>query len=139
VTVERASPKVGAGMFAQDRWHLNQAFALALERVQSNGTCTAMFDDLRTDAVSALIGTVYSRAQTASDMALCRAGAIAVTEVNGYRTRICPHVLKLSRPRLATILIHEALHYAGMSEAPFDPQAPTSREITRMVKTACSL
>jgi hypothetical protein len=46
---------------------------------------------------------------------------------------------RLPRERLATILIHEALHHAGMSEAPFDPQAPTAREITRMVKRSCAL
>jgi hypothetical protein len=126
-------------MQAQDRWRLNQAFALALERVQGNGSCSALFEDLRSDAVSVLLGTVYDPAQTAGDMALCRAGAIAVTEVDGHWTRLCSSIRRLSQERLATILIHEALHNAGMSEAPFDPQALTSREITRMVKVSCAL
>jgi hypothetical protein len=126
-------------MHSQDRWHLNLAFALALERVQGNGTCSALFDSLRTNPASVLLRTVYEPAQTSTDMALCRPGVIAVTEVDGNRTRLCPSIRGLSHQRLATILIHEALHHAGMSEAPFDPQAPTSREITRMVKQSCAL
>jgi hypothetical protein len=138
VSVEQGSARFGKSMPAQDRWHLGLAFAVALERVRSNGGCGALFDELRTDAVSALLRTVYHPVQTHSDMALCRRGVIAVTEVNGSRTRICPNIRRVSRPLLASILIHEALHHAGMSEAPFDPLAPTSAEITRRVKVSCA-
>jgi hypothetical protein len=37
----------------------------------------------------------------------------------------------------AAVLIHEALHYAGLSEQPRDPQGMHARDIDRMVKKAC--
>ncbi len=41
------------------------------------------------------------------------------------------------RTEFAVILLHEALHHAGLSEALADPGAPSAREINRMVETDC--
>ena len=34
-------------------------------------------------------------------------------------------------------LIHEALHHAGLTEKPKDPEAMSAREIDNMVEDAC--
>ena len=52
---------------------------------------------------------------------------------------ICNHFFALHRRKRVAVLIHEALHSAGLSEAPHDTCGMTPNEITRMVEQACSL
>jgi hypothetical protein len=52
---------------------------------------------------------------------------------------ICRHFhIQGERIKIA-VLIHEALHTAGMGEAPSDPDGMTAEEITEMVERACLL
>ncbi|MCG6947754.1 MAG: hypothetical protein LJE93_02410 [Acidobacteria bacterium] len=46
---------------------------------------------------------------------------------------------ELSDEQAAMVIIHEALHHAGLSEYPKDPDAMTSRAINGMVSEKCGL
>ena len=50
---------------------------------------------------------------------------------------LCKRFASLGTMQAATLIIHEALHYSGMSEWPKDPQGLEPREINNMVKKAC--
>jgi hypothetical protein len=126
-------------MRAPDRWAFNAAFNSAVKRVHGRRSCGDLFGGLKLRGVEALGGTRYQPARTPSDLVLCQGGVSAVTSIHGRETRLCYQFKILSQNDKAAILIHEALHAAGLSERPHDPEAPTSREITAMVKSACAL
>jgi hypothetical protein len=137
--LEIPKPEIGPGMPAPDRWAFNAAFNTAVKRVHGRRSCGDLFEGLNLRGVEALGGTRYQRAWTPADRALCQGGVSAVTSIHGRETRLCYHFKVLSQNDKAAILIHEALHAAGLTERPHDPEAPTSREITAMVKGACAL
>lgn len=136
---EWPEPRIAPGMASNHRFTFNAAFREALERIHEYEACRGLFAGLNLDGIRALRLTRYRSAESKSDLAHCRRGAKAVTGVGRGQTRICATFARLSRNAKATILIHEALHTAGMSESPQDPAAPTAREITLSVKSACAL
>jgi hypothetical protein len=52
---------------------------------------------------------------------------------------LCRGFSSLGAERAAVTLIHEALHWAGLSEKPLDKDGMDPRDIDRMVKKACGL
>jgi hypothetical protein len=54
-------------------------------------------------------------------------------------TYLCPSFSHRSPHEDAMYLLHEALHYAGQTEFPSDPQALTSSAINRLVRSRCKL
>ena len=102
-------------------------------------SCQALFDDLDLGGAEALGRTYYEPATRHSDLALCVRGAVAITGVNGRRTRLCDSFKTHGRRDQAAIVIHEALHVAGLSEKPIDPKGMTPHEITQTIKTVCGL
>jgi hypothetical protein len=111
----------------------------ALKRLARNETCRALFEPLSRDGVEVLASNVYRSARSASEIDSCRLGIAATTVVGSRRILICERFYSLSPRRRTAILIHEAMHTAGLDEAPRDPEALASREITELVRQACSL
>ena len=132
-------PDVDPKMSSADRWAFQAAFNTAVERVDGYRACGDLFADLHLRGIEALRAARYEPARSPSDLARCEGEVAAVTSVHGRRTRLCYRFKVLSKTDRAAILIHEALHVAGLSEWPRDPEAPTSREITERVKGACAL
>lgn len=62
-----------------------------------------------------------------------------MTRAGRSEIRLCSRLTNLATEGVAAILIHEALHTAGLGEWPDDPAAPTSAAITRAVLRACQL
>ena len=137
--LETTSPTIGSAMPAADRWAFKAAFRTAAKKVQVLESCGDLFTDLDLTGIEALGRTRYELASSAADAARCRGRVSAVTSVRGSRTRLCDYFKALSHHDKAAILIHEALHAAGLSEWPHEPEAPTSSEITARVKRACAL
>lgn len=102
-------------------------------------SCRALFDGLGLDAREALAGTLCEPARGTLARVRCKDAVVALTVVNGTRTRLCESFQRLSHHDMATALIHEALHRAGLGEDPPDPTAPTAREIRRRILAACAL
>ncbi len=133
------SPKILSGFTSSERMSLMLAFGSATRKIQKQPSCSALFDNLDLKGLEALSRTYYEPAATASDRALCARGAVALSGLNGRRTRLCDSFNTHSRRDQTAHLIHEALHIAGMSEKPVDPYGLTPHEITTAVKTACRL
>lgn len=134
-------PLIQGGFDARIRGKLTVAFRLAAERVSSLPACAALFADLGADGLERLRATRYqSVADTGGERVCGRGlGAAAFTMVNSPRTIVCPSFDRLAVEGAAVIVIHEALHSAGRSEWPLDPEAPNGGEINRTVRAACGL
>ncbi len=118
---------------------LNQAKSTAGDRLSTIPNCEKMFDDLQNNGARVIDAVTY-RDGTGSRKCTDRPTAAAVTDVGGYTTFLCSNLFNnLSSQGAATIVIHEALHSAGMSENPPDPSAKTSAQISAMVQANCSL
>ncbi len=137
--VQCPAPRISARLPAPQRFALTAAFKTAYRRTRESESCRGLFEGLELDATGALGSSYYDLPASAAIQARCQGRVGAVTGVRSHRTRLCPTFGTLSRNDRAAILIHEALHTAGLSEWPHDLDAPTSREITERVKRACSL
>ena len=137
--LEIPAPDIGPGMSAPERWAFNAAFETAVQRLQEQKTCRYLFRSLYMNGVDALTDTRYEPARRNDDRRICQGGISAITSIGGDTTRLCEHFTTLPQNDKVAILIHEALHAAGLGEAPYHPEAPTSRELTDIVKTACAL
>jgi hypothetical protein len=115
---------------------LRAAFNTALERVQEIPECGALFAELNADGVEMLTTALYTPTHPFDEQSLCQSAA-AFTWVGGVHTRLCRRFASLSEERAAMTLIHEALHHAGLTEEPMDPNGMTAREIDGMVSDAC--
>jgi len=59
--------------------------------------------------------------------------------VGGGPVRVCRDFSRLSDSQAAMVIIHEALHHAGLTEYPQDPNGMTSNQINGMVAEQCGL
>lgn len=124
------------GLDLRESAKLRAAHKLASRRVREHPSCVALFDVTGRSGESTLSTMEFSL--HGGD--ICRRGVAATTTVGGSLTRLCGDWLpRLDRYELATLLIHEALHQAGMSEWPHDPDGMRSQEINEMVSSRCEL
>jgi hypothetical protein len=133
------TPRIGKSMAVDDSFALKFAYRGAIKKLEQNESCRALFDGLLLDGLEALKRTQYRAVQSTEERAPCVGGVAAYTAVGASRVMICSHFHTLDRPTKTAVLIHEALHNAGLSEAPVDPDAPTAAEIEEMVEEACAL
>jgi len=133
------TPLIAASLPAPQRFALIAAFKTAYRRAYESESCRRLFEELEISAAGALAASHYDRPAAAAIRAHCQKRVGAVTSVRSRHIHLCPGFETLSRNDQAAILIHEALHTAGLGEWPQDLEAPTSRQITERVKLACSL
>lgn len=117
--------------------NLREAFALALDRVREVPTCRSLFEPFRSSGNQRLTTTLYSPPGARPRRGSCSKGALAYTNVGSSITHLCVGFGGLSLEQAAIVLIHEALHFAGMEEAPFFDGALTSKEINELVRDEC--
>ena len=132
-------PKINAKMSAKNRDQLVVGFQVALDKLREVPECSELFTELGADGIDTL-GKVYyfpiGYHEAKADV--CH-GTVAYTMVGGGPTWVCRDFWRLSDDEAAMIIIHEALHHAGLPERPADPDAMTSAGINRMVIKNCGL
>ncbi len=118
-----------------------RAYPFAVARVRGLAACRALFERLGADPVQALMTSRYTTAGREHERptGACQNGAAAITAVGSPEVRLCLNFGSLPTAGATVILVHEALHYAGLHERPADPSAMTSVEINRMVGASCGL
>ena len=131
-------PLVGSQVSPSQRASLTEAFQEAHLRLRISRTCASLFDGLDLAGRAALESSLYNFDGAESLKKACGVRVRAVTRVGGQMVHLCRSFYRLMREDKIVVLLHEALHTAGRNEAPADPSAPTSREITREVRAACS-
>jgi hypothetical protein len=121
------------------RAKLHHAIPIARKRLRDYPSCGALFARFGADGVVKLDGTSYFPAGRKQEGKYCRRYSHAFTEVGGSNVVLCRSFAHLSDQQAAIILIHEALHFAGQTESPVDPDAPDAIAITKMVMQGCWL
>jgi hypothetical protein len=115
---------------------LRVAFDTAMARVQEVPECGGLFAQLGADPIDSLSKAMYFQASAYKETTRCK-GAAAFTYVGDRPTRLCRRFETLTDDWAAMIVVHEALHGAGLTEKPYDPKAMTSGAINKMVRKAC--
>ncbi len=115
---------------------LHDAFERALRRVASRPECARLFEGLAMNGEQALCRTLYIAAPANLEEGRC-SRSFAITHVGSPVTWVCSTVRRETAARVAGVLIHEALHHAGLTEQPADPSAMTSAQITKLVRSRC--
>ena len=138
-TLARApGPWMPTGLDPTTRRKLSAAFAEALLRLRRHASCRQLFETFGTDGVEVLARTFYYETSARDEQLVCRR-ASAFTSVGGRVTRVCRGFRRLPLNLAAVVLLHEALHNAGMTEKPRDPRALDSAQINQLVAMSCSL
>ncbi|MCP3960649.1 MAG: hypothetical protein GY719_22630 [bacterium] len=117
------------------RRSLTVAYPIALRWLRPDTACSALFRNLGADGPKTLSSTLYFPAEVTENPPCWRAAAF--TRVGGRVTFLCEGFSRLPASRAAVILLHEALHSAGVDEQPHDPDALTSSQITQLVARTC--
>jgi hypothetical protein len=120
------------------RAKLDAAFQLAIRRVAEQPRCGGLFLDLGVDGVGTLLETLYFPANPFKEKERCRS-SWAYTYVEAAPTRLCRKFAALSNEQAAMVLIHEALHHAGLAEAPWWRASPTAYAINLRVQKSCGI
>jgi hypothetical protein len=127
-------------MSDDNREQLMSSFQIAIDRAREVPECREMFTELGADGVDTITRIFFTpigKRQARAD--ICN-GTVAYTLVGGGPTTwLCREFSRLTDKKAAMIIIHEALHHAGLTERPKDPKAMTSAGINRMVSKRCGL
>jgi hypothetical protein len=116
---------------------LERCHEKALQRLQEMESCRQLFSDLGADGSEEIRKTIYLAAPRDQELRVCSCGAVAFTTVNNRQIFLCQRFSRLSDIQATFVLIHEALHSAGLEEHPHSPDAMSSSEITDMVRSRC--
>ena len=113
------------------------AFEIAAQRVQEVESCSDLFAEFGVDAMETLDKAVYMPVFSRHKVKKVCGRNLAYTFVGGPSTFICPKFGRVSDQHAAMVIIHEALHIAGLEESPTNPGAMTSQQINSMVAKNC--
>jgi len=132
-------PRIDVKMSDKNRDQLVTAIGVALERVREVPECRELFSELGADGVDTLRKiSFYPIGRHEAKPNVCTS-AVAYTFVGGGPTWICREFWRLPDKRAAMVVLHEALHHAGLTERPRDPEGMTAAAISRMVTDRCGL
>jgi hypothetical protein len=131
-------PWIHPSMPLSIRKKLENSYKLAAERIVEMPECRSLFTALGADAFEILKTGLYFPADPAKETSVCRR-TMAQTYVGGAPTWICRRVTSYPDETVAIVLIHEALHHAGLAEDKNDRTAMSSASIDRKVRKSCGL
>jgi hypothetical protein len=130
------APRINRRVPSRVRSTLEAGFELAVQKLSEESACRDLFADLGADGLETLSNTLYYQADLKMEQRVCPR-AFGFTVVGGAPTWVCQRFARLNDWRAAAVLLHEALHHAGMDEWPHDPDGPTPGKIDDLVAEAC--
>lgn len=117
---------------------LTSAVEIAVATLHRYDECRGLFSSLGVDPFTVLAETSFVSADARAEEKIC-VRAEAYTTVGGRQTGICRSFAHLPETEAAVVLLHEALHEAGLSEWPLDRSADRSLDISALVRRRCGL
>lgn len=124
----RVPPPVGV--------QLESAFVDAVDRLRTSEACRQLFSDLELEAERALDFAIFYAASPLEEATICRF-SVAFARHGRGPIRLCRRFAALSSEQAAEVVLHEALHRAGLPECHTDPDAEDPVEIHLRVVHAC--
>jgi len=134
-----AEPFLGPGLAPEVVRTLRLGFARAAAQALGMSECGELFRDLGADPLELLGRSRYYAAELTWGKRACPDGVFAATQVGSRVTMLCGSFGRISRDLAAVVVLHEALHFAGLRERPRDPRALSSNEINRSIRKRCGL
>jgi hypothetical protein len=132
-------PHLGRGLMPEVARKLRLGFETAISQVGGVEPCGALFRELGADPVVLLGRSFYFPAEVNWGKQACPDGVLASTQVGSPLTMVCKGFGQTSKKEAAVVLLHEALHFAGLNEQPHDPSAMTASQINDLVRERCGL
>ncbi len=132
-------PLLRLGLSGPVAERLRAGWTLAQRRLATCADCRQLFVELGAEPVSLLHGLFFYPADANASNRSCRSRASAFTEVGSHVTWVCDNFALLTERQAAMVILHEALHAAGLPEQPQVPDALTSAEINARVAALCAL
>ncbi|MEE8368811.1 MAG: hypothetical protein V3S30_10900 [Thermoanaerobaculia bacterium] len=138
---ESRSPRIEGELPTRVAFLLRASQSVAERSLKRHASCRGLFIEFGTTAEEILPVIRYARASGDNGRRLCGRGNVsAYVGLGTGKTWIClENFSALNRYEAAMVVLHEALHHAGLSEWPVDPEAPKSSDINNMVRRACHL
>jgi hypothetical protein len=133
----RDVPRISGTLYPRIHNKLQQAFPVAVDHVRSNPECRDLFAKFGADGLEKLSTSLYYPSTVQMERRYCRGGVAAFTFVKSPQVRLCKGFASLRTEKAAAVLVHEALHFAGLSERTIDPRGLDPSKINSMVKKAC--
>ena len=130
-------PPRAVGLSGGVAGQLGVAFPLAIAKLDNLSSCRDLFAPFAMDGFSVLAQTRYTTAP--KTLGPWQGGAFAYTTVGGLVVTLCEGFAALPPSVAAAVLLHEALHAAGLGEWPVEAEAATSSATTAAVRSACAL
>ena len=129
---------VGArGTETQERRQRDEMPTVLVERrLQERPSCASLFTELGKDGMAVIKRTLYYPANVLMERRICWR-SYAFTKVGVRPTWICRRMWLQPISRFALVLLHEALHHAGLDEWPHAKAAQDSHSVIGRVATAC--
>lgn len=112
---------------------------LVRDRLESLPSCRGLFTALGHDPEETLGSQYLLSATLLQEREHCRGENAAFTRPGSPVIHFCRTFVRLPEEQAAVILIHEALHTAGLPEWPANPYAMASAEINDLVASSCRL
>ncbi len=113
--VESLAPWCSNRMPRRVKEKLFSGFRVAVERLCTQHDCHILFSRLGADGIDVLNGTLYYPANLYREQHLCKR-ATAFSKKGVSQTWLCRGFASVPDEAAARILIHEALHRAGLGE-----------------------
>jgi hypothetical protein len=132
-------PYQAQGLAPEAARKLQLGFDKAVLLARSVTQCGDLFRELGADPVDLLSQTRYYAAELTWGRPACPDGVFAATQVGSRVTMLCGGFGRVSRDMAAVVVLHEALHFAGLRERPRDPGAMSSNEINNLIRKSCGL
>ncbi|MBI4916636.1 MAG: hypothetical protein HY825_12380 [Acidobacteria bacterium] len=135
--VRTSRPRVAGNLSERTRRNLRVGYELALQMVRWEGPCGALLDRLGASGTASLAGAFYAEPTGSERAATCQGSVAAFTAAGCPVVKLCPEFGALDPRAAGLVLVHEALHAAGLPERPATPGAASSTEINELVERAC--
>jgi len=132
-----SAPTASATMRSSLTKKLERTYLVAQQRLRQYPSCRALFQGLEHDGFETLEHTIYVQASKQRESQVCGSATVAFTRVNSPVVTLCKRFDRISDAKAAVVMLHEALHTAGLDERPHDPDGMTPYEINFMVERSC--
>lgn len=129
-------PWVSTSLPPRTRRKVLDAFPLAVDRLRELPGCRELFQDLGATGLDTLSRTIYYGTSLVQERSVCR-GAVAFCVPNSHVIYLCRSFARLPAKQAALVLLHEALHSAGMLELPSYEAPVDACRVQWLVRKSC--
>ena len=124
---------------ARLRFKIEHGLRRARQALEERPACRDLFHDLGAEGAASLLSLRFHLATQEQRRSICWARSAALfSTLHGHEVGVCAtRFSKIPAGRIAPLLLHEALHRAGLEEQPHRPDALRSGEVTALVREMC--